>query len=63
LILALAKFLAGLRLDWRLCILGFLLGGTLILAAYLEEFRWIVLMVVVAAAAGIYFMARYKTTA
>ena len=63
LILALATFLAGLRLDWRLCILGVLLGGTLILAAYLEEFLWIVLMVVVAVAAGIYFMARYKTTA
>jgi hypothetical protein len=63
LILALATFLAGLRLDWRLCILGVLLGGTLILATYLEEFLWVVLMVVVAAAAGIYFMARYKTTA
>jgi hypothetical protein len=36
------------------------LGGALILATYLEEFLWIVLMVVLAAAAGIYFMARYK---
>ena len=62
LILALATFLAGLRLGWRLCILGFLLGSTLILATYLEEFLWIVLLVVVVAAAGIYFMARYKTT-
>jgi len=61
LILALATFLAGLRLNWRLCILGVLLGGTLILAAYLEEFLWIVLMVVVAAAAGIYLFARYNT--
>jgi hypothetical protein len=63
LILTLATFLAGLRLGWRLCVLGVLLGGVLILAAYLEEFLWIVLMVVVAAAAGIYFMARYKSTA
>jgi hypothetical protein len=61
LILALATFLAGLRLDWRLCILGVLLGGTLILAAYLEEFLWVVLMVVVAAAAGIYLLARYQS--
>ncbi|MGA9538396.1 MAG: hypothetical protein WBR24_21040 [Desulfobacterales bacterium] len=61
LILALATFLAGLRLDWRLCLLGGLLGGALILAAYLEEFLWIVLMVVLAAAAGIYFMARLKS--
>jgi len=61
LILALATFLAGLRQDWRLCLLGVLLGGALILATYLEEFLWIVLMVVLAAAAGIYFMARYKS--
>jgi hypothetical protein len=61
LILALATFLAGLRLGWRLCILGLLLGGALILATYLEEFLWIVLMVVVAAAAGIYLLARYQS--
>ncbi|MDX2472449.1 MAG: hypothetical protein QNL91_01970 [Candidatus Krumholzibacteria bacterium] len=61
LILALATFLAGLRLGWRLCILGTFLGGVLILATYLEEFLWIVLMVVLAAAAAIYFMARHKS--
>ena len=61
LILALATFLAGLRLGWRLCILGVLLGGALVLATYLEEFLWIVLMVVLAAAAAVYFMARYKS--
>jgi len=60
LILALATFLAGMRQDWRLCLLGVLLGVALILATYLEEFLWIILMVVLAAAAGIYFMARYK---
>ncbi len=63
LILALATFLAGLRLGWRLCILGVLLGGALIMATYLEEFLWIVLMVILAAAAALYFMARYKSTA
>ena len=61
LILALATFLAGLRQDWRLCLLGVFLGGALILATYLEEFLWIVLMVVLAAAAGVYFMARFKS--
>ena len=61
LILALATFLAGLRLGWRLCILGALLGGALILATYLEEFLWIVLMVVLAATAGIYLLARYQS--
>ncbi|MGW8188327.1 MAG: hypothetical protein ACWGNK_13700 [Desulfobacterales bacterium] len=61
LILALATFLAGLRLDWRLCLLGVLLGGALILATYMEEFLWIVLMVVLTAAAGLYFLARFKS--
>jgi hypothetical protein len=61
LILALATFMAGLRQDWRLCLLGVFLGGALILATYLEEFLWIVLMVVLAAAAGVYLMARYKS--
>ncbi|MEN8758263.1 MAG: hypothetical protein ABF303_07345 [Desulfobacterales bacterium] len=61
LILALATFLAGLRLGWRLCILGALLGGALIMATYVEEFIWIVLMVVLAAAAAVYFMARKKS--
>ena len=60
-ILALATFLAGLRLGWRLCILGVLQGVTLILAAYLEEFLWIVLLVVLAAAAAVYAMARYRS--
>lgn len=61
LILALATFLAGLRQDWRLCLLGVFLGGALILATYLEEFLWIVLMVVLAAAACVYFVARHKS--
>lgn len=61
LILALATFLAGLRLGWRLCILGALLGGALILATYVEEFIWIVLMVLLVAAAAVYFMARKKS--
>jgi prolipoprotein diacylglyceryltransferase len=61
LILALATFLAGLRQDWRLCLLGVFLGGALILATYLEEYLWIVLMVVLAAAACVYFVARYKS--
>jgi hypothetical protein len=33
----------------------------MILATNLEEFLWIVLMVVLATAAGIYFMVKYKS--
>ena len=52
LILAVAIFLAGLYLGWRLCILGVLLRGTLVLATYLEEFFWIIMMVVLASASA-----------
>jgi hypothetical protein len=61
LILALATFLAGLRLDRKLCLLGIFMAGVLILATYLEEFLWIVLLVVLAAAAATYFMARHRS--
>ena len=61
LILALATFLAGLRLGWQLCLLAGLLGVALILATYLEEFIWIFLMVVLAAAAAVYFITRHKS--
>lgn len=61
LILAMSTFQAGLRLGWRLFVLGGLLGGTLFLATYLEVFLWIVLIVVLAAAAAVYFMARKKS--
>jgi len=61
LILALATFLAGLRLGWRLCLLGGLLWGALIMATYLEEFLWIVLMVVLAATAVLYYVAKHKS--
>jgi len=63
LILALATFLAGLRLGWRLCLPGVFLAGALVLATYLEEFLWISLLVVLAAAVVLYVVARRKTTA
>lgn len=63
LILALATFLAGLHLGWRLCLLGAFLAGALVLATYLEEFLWIVLLVVLAAAGVLYVIARRKTFA
>ena len=61
LILALATFLAGLRLGWRVCVPGVILAGGLIMATYLEEFLWIVLAVVLASAAAVFFMARTKS--
>lgn len=62
LILALATFLAGLRLGWQLCVLGALLGSALLLATYLEEFLWLVLMAGLVAGAVFYVFGRRRST-
>ncbi|MEE9607305.1 MAG: hypothetical protein V3U03_06155 [Myxococcota bacterium] len=49
--LALTTFLAGVHFDWRMCLLGALLGLTVACAALLEQFFWWVLIPVAAAAA------------
>ncbi|MGB5542708.1 MAG: hypothetical protein WBO15_04865 [Gammaproteobacteria bacterium] len=61
LILALATFHAGLRLDWRLSVLGVVFGITLVLATYLEEFFWMVLLASLAVLAVSYLIARHRT--
>lgn len=47
LILALTTFLDGIRLGWRFSIAGVFLGVTAIIAAYIEQFMWVVLMLAV----------------
>jgi hypothetical protein len=41
-VLALAAFLAGVHGDWRLSVLGIVLGATAVGFALLEQFAWIV---------------------
>lgn len=45
LILGLSLFLDGRNLGWRICLLGILVGCTAIVAAYVEEYIWVVLLV------------------
>lgn len=42
--LALTTFLAGVHFDWRLGVLGVLLGVTAACAALIEEFFWVLLI-------------------
>ena len=42
--LALGTFLAGVHFDWRLCVVGILLGCTVAVAALVEEFLWMLLL-------------------
>jgi hypothetical protein len=49
--LAVTTFLAGVHFDWRLGVLGALLGVTAACAALIEEFFWILLIPALIAAA------------
>lgn len=58
LILALTTFLDGIRLGWRFSIAGVFLGVTAIIAAYIEQFMWVVLMLAVALIAATLYWGR-----
>lgn len=47
LILAMATFIDGIRLGWRFSMAGIFLGMTAVIAAYFEEFMWIVLILAI----------------
>ena len=44
LILGFSLFLDGRNLGWRFGLIGILVGGTAIVAAYVEEYIWIILL-------------------
>jgi hypothetical protein len=56
--LALTTLLAGVHFDWRLGMLGLLLGVTAGAAALVEEFFWVVLFATLVAAAIAFFWHR-----
>lgn len=60
LVLALATFLAGTHAGWRFYVLGSLLAITTVVAAYLEEFMWVILLLGVAIIAVTYFWSNRK---
>lgn len=41
-VLALTTFLAGVHTDWRLCLVGVLLGAVAAAGAYVQQFAWAV---------------------
>jgi hypothetical protein len=60
LLLALTTFNAGIHLGYHWCLLGAFLGLTLLLVAYLEEYVWVVVFLVVLAAVATLFVAKRK---
>jgi hypothetical protein len=65
LVIALASFLAGVHSDWRLMVLGAVLGVTVVGFAILEQIIWVVvlpLMVIIIVALALYVRrARHST--
>ena len=61
LLLALSTFLAGLRLGWQLCLLGGVLSAAVVVAAYLAQFLWILLLVGLVAVGILFYRAKVKT--
>ena len=60
--LALTVFLAGVHFDWRLCLLGGLLGVVVAGGALVQRFLWMALLPIGAAAVlGVYWWARRGT--
>lgn len=60
LLLATVTFLNGIHLGWRFYLLGVLLFLTVLLAAYMEAFFWIILLVAIAMASFAVYWARYR---
>ncbi len=48
LILALATFIDGIHLGWRFSMAGLFLGSTAVIAAFFDDFMWIILLLGIA---------------
>lgn len=62
LLLSLTVFGCGIYLGWRLCLVGACPALALVLAACLEEFVWLFMIVVAVGAAAFYFSLRFRST-
>jgi hypothetical protein len=51
--LALTTFLAGVHFNWRFSVLGLILGLTMVGAAFLQEFFWMIVIPAVVVGAGL----------
>lgn len=60
LLLALTTVASGIHLGWHLCVVGVLLGLALIMATYLEEFIWLIMIIMAVAAVSTYFASKYS---
>ena len=60
LLLALTTFLAGGHVGWRYYVLGALLALITVVAVYIEEFMWVIMLVGIAIIAITFFWSKHK---
>jgi hypothetical protein len=60
LILGFSIFLEGRNLGWRFSLLGVLVGGTAVVAAYVEEYIWVILLVSLGLSVITYFWEKHR---
>lgn len=60
LILGLSLFLDGRNLGWRISLLGILVGCTAIIAAYVEEYIWVVLLISLSLWVMVYYWEKHR---
>lgn len=61
LLLASTVFGSGIYLGWRLCIVAAFLGLALVMATYLEEFVWLLMIVLAVGAVVFYLTLRFRS--
>ena len=59
--LAITTFLAGVHFDWRLVVLGVVLGAGALFAALVEEFFWVFLIIAIPVIAVLWWRGRRVT--
>ena len=60
LIIGLSTFLDGYRISWRFSLIGILISGTAILAAFVEQFIWPVILLALILLVGGIFWEKHK---
>ncbi len=58
--LGLATFLDGYRINWRFSLVGLLMFVSGIIAAYVEEYLWVLLIIATGIAVAILFWERHQ---
>jgi membrane-bound acyltransferase YfiQ involved in biofilm formation len=62
LILSLATFLDGYHVGWRFYLTGTFLGITTVLAAYFEQFMWVMFIIAILSVVFAVYLEKYLTS-